>query len=903
MAWTKALVSLQQVLSLGGSVMTIELVVPLSEIDPGMLDSVGGKAANLGALLAAGFPVPRGFCLTTEAYRRIAGAVGIDGGFDLQDAGRIRAQIGAAPVPAEVAEAIIEAYRRLGDRVAVAIRSSATAEDLPFASFAGQQDSFLGIVGEQAVLEAVSRCWASLWTDRAVAYRTTQGIDQRAVRLAVVVQVMVDSVVAGVLFTANAVTGRRQEAVIDASPGLGESVVSGAVTPDHFVIDTTTARVLQQRRGDNAVVIIMNHAEGGTQAVPSLVTDEPCLDGQQLRALTDIGSRVEQLFGSPQDIEWAFAPDGKLWLTQSRPITTLFPLPDGSSTETGLRAYFNFSVAQGLYRPLTPVGLSAFRLLASGAAAIYGQPVKGDVRKGPPVFAEAGQRIFVDLTGPLRSRVGRAFLPRVFDLMETRSATILRELFDRKEFTVTHRSLRPTLRRVLRVAVQYRIPVYIAQAVISPAAAHRRVSRIGNELRVMLATGPGATGAIEKLDWVEKILLHDTVPMAPRIVPGGLAGLLMFGLAQRLLGRDAGPGELQTVLRGLTHNPTTEMDLRLWDVARLISADDEAARLLRSIPAVQLAARYRTADLPAVITEGLAGFLAMYGHRAVAEIDLGVPRWSDDPTHILGVLANYLRLDDPELAPDVVFARGDREARTMIEQLAATARRRGRIRAATVRFALGRTRQLAGIREMPKNNIVLVLTGARRALDEIGTVLTSNHLLENADDIFFLTLSEIRTAITGSIPNDLVAVRRASYQQEMRRRRVPRVLLSDGTEPEITSNAEDDAGALHGVAASPGVVSGPARVILDPVGAHLEPGEILVALSTDPGWTPLFLTAGGLVMEMGGPNSHGAVVAREYGIPAVVGVPMATERLSTGQQLAINGTTGTVVFEDPAARD
>ena len=261
------------------------------------------------------------------------------------------------------------------------------------------------------------------------------------------------------------------------------------------------------------------------------------------------------------------------------------------------------------------------------------------------------------------------------------------------------------------------------------------------------------------------------------------------------------------------------------------------------------------------------------------------------------MLANYLRLDRPELAPDVVFARGDREARQMIEQLTAKARHRGRLRSSAIRFALGRTRALAGIREVPKNDIVLVLAAARRALGAIGTLLASRDLLETADDVYFLTLTETREAIDGELPDGLIAERRKAYQREMRRRRVPRVLLSDGTEPEATVEVASGDGALIGVAASPGEATGPARVILDPVGAHLEPGEILVAPSTDPGWTPLFLTAGGLVMEMGGPNSHGAVVAREYGIPAVVGVPSATELLSTGQQLVVNGTSGTVAVK------
>jgi pyruvate,water dikinase len=259
----------------------------------------------------------------------------------------------------------------------------------------------------------------------------------------------------------------------------------------------------------------------------------------------------------------------------------------------------------------------------------------------------------------------------------------------------------------------------------------------------------------------------------------------------------------------------------------------------------------------------------------VAEIDLGMPRWSDDPTHILGVLANYLRSDDPSLAPDVVFAASSAGSQQMIGQLAAAAGTRGRWRAPVVRFALGRTRQLAGVREIPKYYMVLTLAAVRRDIGAVGQVLAAEDRIDTADDVFFLTIAEARSG-----------------------RRLPRVLLSDGTEPENTGPAPTSSdGAMLGVAASPGIVTGRARVILDPTGAHLEPGEILIAPSTDPGWTPLFLTAGGLVMEMGGANSHGAVVAREYGIPAVVGTPLATERINTGDLVTVNGILGTVTVE------
>jgi pyruvate,water dikinase len=346
------------------------------------------------------------------------------------------------------------------------------------------------------------------------------------------------------------------------------------------------------------------------------------------------------------------------------------------------------------------------------------------------------------------------------------------------------------------------------------------------------------------------------------------------------------------VLRGLPHNVTTEMDLALWHTAARIRADEASVRAL-SGPGSP-----RPGELPPVLRRELDGFLRRYGHRAVAEIDVGLPRWSEDPGYVLGVLANYLRLEDPASAPDALFERGAREAEAMIETLG---RRAGPVRGRVVRFALGRTRLLAGYREMPKYFLIVTLAEVRAQLHEVGAELAARGLLDDAGDVFMLSLAEARAALGGTDHRELVRERQAEYARESRRRHIPRILLSDGTEPEAVASPVRQDGALTGTPASPGSVTGIARVVLDPVGAHLSPGEILVTPSTDPGWTPLFLTAGGLVMEMGGANSHGAVVAREYGIPAVVGVADAVSRIITGQTITVDGTSGAVLL--PATGD
>ncbi|GAA4773370.1 phosphoenolpyruvate synthase [Actinomycetospora chlora] len=854
------------------------LVLPLGSIDPAdpaTLGRVGGKAANLGALVRAGLPVPDGVCLTTAAYRAAVGSA-LDALLAEPDADvlgeKARAAVLALPVP----DAVADAVRAACPDGPVAVRSSATAEDLPDASFAGQQDTYLNVVGPDAVLDAVRRCWASLWTDRAVAYRAARGIDHASVTLAVVVQRMVDARAAGVLFTANPVSGRRGQAVVDAAPGLGESVVSGSVDPEHLVVDPD-GTVVERRAGAGGTVV---HARPGGGTTTAAHASGRVLSDDAVRALTALGRRAEALFGVPQDVEWAVDAAGTAWLTQARPITTLYPLVPG---RPGLRLFLSANVAQGVLRPFTPAGLSAARHLGSSVARLLGAPVD-DPEQGPPMLSEAGLRVFVDLTDVLRSRVGRAGVAGVLGVMETRSAEVIATQLDRPELSVTRRSPLPAVRRVGRIALRFRIPPALVGAWVRPARARDRAFRLVRDAERRLPSPPGA-GRHERLDRV-RWMFAMFAPMAPRIAPAPAAGFLALGLAAKLLGDRARPGELGSVLRGLPHNVTTEMDLALWDLAVRLRDDPASVAALTAEDAGTLAVR--RADWPAALATGLGTFLAAHGRRAVAEIDLGVPRWSDDPSHLLGVLANFVRLADTGRAPDAVFARSAAGAEALVADLAARA---GGLRGRVVALALHRARELVGLRELPKYWLVTVLSAARTELLAVGAELAARGLLEHADDVFFLDLAE---AATDDDHRARVRERREAHTRELRRRHVPRVVLSDGTEPEALTDGAAPDGALSGVAASAGTVTGPVRVITDPRGAHLEPGDVLVCPSTDPGWTPLFLTAGGLVMEMGGANSHGAVVAREYGLPAVVGVRDAVARLADVAIVQVDGTRGLV---------
>jgi pyruvate,water dikinase len=520
-----------------------------------------------------------------------------------------------------------------------------------------------------------------------------------------------------------------------------------------------------------------------------------------------------------------------------------------------------------------------------------------DRRAGPPVLTQAGGRLFVDMTSAVRSTLGRQVVPRIFDVMEARSATMIRSLFDDPRLSVVY-GRGPGLRAIARIAVRCRIPLLLLRVVVTPGFARRHLAA----LRAGLTAGldlPVDPAPADHLRLVERILTERLPVLPPSVIPVLLVAMGSFVLTGRLQ-PDADPALREAVLRSMPHNVTTEMDLRLWALACEIRRDPAAVAELTGTAPATLAARYRAGALAAGTQCGLAGFLAEYGMRAVAEIDLGVPRWSEDPTHLLGVLANYLRLSDQRLAPDTQFAQGAAAAEAAIDELVRQARRRGRLRAALVRLGLRRARQLTGYRESPKFLLVTALARARQHIGEVGRALTASGVLGSADEVFFLDFAEAERALAGSGEDwrALVAARRDDYERELRRRVLPRILLSDGTEPTLGGAARElPDGALAGTPASRGAVTGVARVVLEPTGAHLEPGEILVAPSTDPGWTPLFLTAGGLVMEMGGANSHGAMVAREYGIPAVVGVPDATHKIVTGERIIVDGAAGIVMIE------
>ncbi|WP_318211957.1 PEP/pyruvate-binding domain-containing protein [Streptomyces sp. SJL17-1] len=794
-------------------------LLELAAIDSGgQQDLVGGKAAGLAGLIRLGERVPDGFCLTTTAYA-------------------------SGKVPrAEV----LAAYERLGGGP-VAVRSSATAEDLPHASFAGQQDTYLGVTGGEALIAAIEACWDSLHSDRATTYREANGIPHDRVRMAVVVQRMVDADVAGVLFTADPLTGSRSASVVDAAPGLGTAVVDGKEAADHYVLD-------------------------GTQ-----VSERGCLSPARLEELRGVGERIRDLLGAEQDIEWAFGRDGKLWLLQARPITTLFPVPPPSD-KPGPRLYVEFGHVQGMLQPATPMGMSTLKSMLAGMLAAVGLTVE---------IVDIGGRLYGDLTDALRDPSTRQRLVKLMAVdFGPRAQKVVEHLLDDPRFAPRKA---PRKRNAAALKTAPKAAAGILGALARPARARARVFGEIERLRRLPVTDPAT--AAELLDLVERDAESST--RVDAIIWPVVSGIAVCAALPPLLKGVASEDEIHTVLGGMPYNVTIEMDLALWDVAR--SAEPYREMLL-TIPPAQLADAQLAGALPDF---GLTAFLESYGTRSAAEVDVGVPRWAEDPTPVFTMLANCLRVTDPEQAPDRRFARAGDRAESMLAELAGRARRKRALRGRLAGFFLRRARELTGLREAGKFAGLYALRDRRRRLLLIGAELHAERIVDRPDDVMFLELPELRTVVeTGADLRDTIAARRTDHARELRRRTVPVALLSDGTDVETLLPAPpSDDRTLTGVGAASGRVTGRARVVHDPSDASVEPGEILVAPTTDPGWTPLFLTAGGLVTETGAVMAHGPTVAREYGIPAVICVPNATTRIRDGELITVDGAAGRVTLD------
>ncbi|MFE2559681.1 rifamycin-inactivating phosphotransferase [Streptomyces sp. NPDC059352] len=853
----------------------------LQEVDETQVAVVGGKGAHLGGLSRIeGIRVPGGFCVTTDAFRRMmAEAPSIDERLDQLSrlnpddreairtlSAQIRRTIEGIAIPGDLASAITRALARLGEQAAYAVRSSATAEDLPTASFAGQQDTYLNVVGPTAILQHVSRCWASLFTERAVTYRQRNGIDHRTVHMAVVVQQMVFPDAAGILFTADPVTGNRNVATVDAGFGLGEALVSGLVNPDVFKVrhgEVVSKAIAAKQCAVHAL------PAGGTRevAIDSQRQEQPALTDAQVVRLVQLGRRIEAHFGRPQDIEWCLVDDG-FQIVQSRPITTLFPIPE--TGDQGNRVYVSVGHGQMMTDAMKPLGLSMWQLTAM-----------------VPMH-EAGGRLFVDVTRRLASPASRDGLldamgrgdPLVRDALET--------VLDRDDFVPSLPDAGPGGRPAGRASA----PIATDPAIVTELIERSQASIAALERDIRTKSGPALFDFLLEAFEEHKRVLGDPLNLQA-IMAGMDATWWLNDKLQEWLGEK---NAADTLTLSAPDNVTSEMGLALLDVADVIRPQPEVVAFLQGVEDEGFLDELAKLAGGTEARDAIDAYLDRYGMRCVGEIDITRPRWRERPTTLVPVILDNVRNFEPGAA-ERRFEQGRQKALQKEEDVLSRLRALpdGERKAAEAKRMIDRVRTFIGYREYPKYGIVSRYFVYKQALLEEAERLVQAKVLSEKEDIFYLTFQELHDVVRSNQVDDQLVQQRKDAFRSYHALTPPRVLTSDGEAVNGAYRRDNvPTGALIGLPVSAGTIEGRARVILDMAEADLEAGDILVTTFTDPSWSPLFVGIAGLVTEVGGLMTHGAVIAREYGLPAVVGVEQATRLIRDGQRIRVHGTDGYV---------
>jgi rifampicin phosphotransferase len=861
-------------------------VLSLEEIGKAQVALAGGKGANLGELSRIdGVHVPAGFCVTTDAFQLIMATVPcigdqldrlsrLDPG-DREGIGTlsaaIRRTLEGTVIPDDLAAAITRSVTRLGGQAGYAVRSSATAEDLPTASFAGQQDTYLNVVGPDAVLQHVRRCWASLFTERAVTYRLQNGFDHRRVHMAVVVQQMLFPQAAGILFTADPVTSNRKVVSIEASFGLGEALVAGLVNPDVYKVRDSeiAAKAVGAKR-----LAIRARAEGGTQEVAIGPEDQvrQALTDAQIVRLAQLGRRIEAHFGQPQDIEWCLADDG-FQIVQSRPITTLFPIP--AASDQGNHVYISVGHQQMMTDAMKPLGLSMWQLTT------------------PRPMSEAADRLFVDVTQTLGSPASRAGLLQVIGRSDPLIGDALQTILDRGDFIPALPDEDPG-----------EPPAYSAPATIEtdPAIVTGLVERSQASIAALKHEIRKKSGEA-LLDFIlADVQELRRILFEPQSVQAIMAGMqATWSLSEQLEAWLGEKNAVDTLTQSVPNNVTSEMGLALLDVADVIRPHPDVVAFLQHVEHENF-----LDELPALpggheARDAIQAYLDEYGMRCVGEIDITRPRWGERPTTLLPMILGNIKNFEPG-AGQRRFEQGRQKALEKEQDLLARLRALpdGDRKAEQAKRLIGRIQTFTGYREYPKYGMVSRYFVYKQALLSEAGRLVQAGVLSEREDIFYLRFGELHDVVrTNRVDDELISQRKDAFRS-YQSLTPPRVLTSDGEAIEGTYRRADvPVGALTGLPVSAGTAEGRARVILDMAEAEFDAGDILVTAYTDPSWTPAFVAIEGLVTEVGGLMTHGAVIAREYGLPAVVGVEHATRLIRDGQRIRVHGTDGYIEILEP----
>ena len=876
-----------QYLEKGGEISMSLYVLSFQHTDKTGIKAVGGKGANLGELSQIeGIQVPEGFCVTTEAYKIMTGNnEELKGLLDelsqlkVEDrekvsevSKKVRLCLESISISKDIEEEIAGYLTRFGEKDAYTVRSSATAEDLPTASFAGQQDTYLNIIGKAAILKHISKCWASLFTDRAVIYRLQKGFDHRKVQLSVVVQKMVFPQASGIMFTADPVTSNRKVLSIDAGYGLGEALVSGLVNADNYKV--CKGKIINKKISSKKLAIYALRG-GGTkeQMIDSEKQDRQALTDEQILQLEHIGRRIEEHFGCPQDIEWCMAND-TFYIVQSRPITTLYPIPDVNDGEN--HVYVSVGHQQMMTDPMNPLGLSFFLLTT------------------PAPMRKAGGRLFVDVTQMLASPDRR----NVIDALGQSDPLIkdaLMTIIERGDFI----KLSSDDKKVQSSGTSNKDMTYSESEAQIESNLKTVLDSIKNcqksieELKENIQTKSGAAlfdFILEDIQELKKFLFD---PRMGIIMDAMDASTWINEKMEKWLGEK---NVADILTQSVPNNITSQMGLDLLDVADVIRPYPEVIDYLQQVKEDNFLDELVKFEGGEEIRQAILSYLNKYGMRCVGEIDITKTRWSEKPTTLVPMILSNIKNFEPN-ASQQKFEQGQRIALEKEKELLERLNKLpdGEEKAKETKRRIDLIRNFIGYREYPKYGMVSRYFVYKQALLKEAEGLVQTNVIHEKEDIYYLTFEELREVVrTNKLDFQIINKRKAEYRL-YEKLTPPRVITSDG---EIVvgeykrENMPD--GVIAGLPVSSGVIEGRARVILRMEEANLEDGDILVTAFTDPSWTPLFVSIKGLVTEVGGLMTHGAVIAREYGLPAVVGVENATILIKDGQRIRVHGTEGYV---------
>jgi len=857
------------------------------------LPGVGGKGANLGEMIKAGLSVPGGFVVLTGAYKQFIAENSLEKKISelltgLEDhnieqieeaSKRIKELFVAGEIPGDVLAEIKDIYRAL-DSPTVAVRSSATAEDLPGTSFAGQYDTYLNITGHEELYQSIKKCWASLWNSRALSYRLKQGIESKELAHGVVVQELINAEKSGILFTANPVNGRRDRMLLNSSWGLGEAIVGGEVNPDQWLIDKVNGNVIEENIASKAVMVIRKQKGTELVDVPEKKQGQATLTKHEVAILLELGQKADNYFKAPQDIEWAYS-GGRFYLVQTRPVTSLFPLPEPLDEDKGFRVYLNFNLyTQAMQEPFTPIGEAMLKeMLSSMAKRIY----RGYRNKEVPWIKSAARRVFVDFTGLLRNQRFIQKLqgsPNDKDPVTTKA---LLQVFERNKQDILEGkqgsgSAFKLLTKIDPWVIKFIITTLhkvMYGKIFSRKARAKAIEYGENKIKAIAEESRNLKTAEDKLNFIERQALNLFISLWEVVFYVVVSSTYMKQAETIMRKYLDDVSELYKVEKALPYNVTTDMGMELLGIAKTLA--EKGVK-------------------PGSGNKEIQKFLQKYGHRSSVEIDLGVPKWEENPTYIVDLIQSYIDYQSYDEGLESFF-KAREEAEQAIVSIADRLKQKGAGKQARqVEKLLRDYREMFGVRELPKYYLTRAFSILRGVLKEIGDELTTRDRLEDEMDVFFVSFADIRT---GEKLHDLVRKNKEEYARELKRT-APRIITSTGESIYSTLEEEEKEDTLIGIPVSPGVYEGKVRLLMHPEeGVKLGKGEILATKATNPAWTPLFLKIGGLIMETGGPISHGSVVAREYGVPAVAGVTNLTTRLKDGQKIRINGETGRVQILSP----